>query len=241
MALSNSTDFTQAALSLIEDARAELGINADEETLETYELDRGLRLLNGMLKSWQAEGIMVWALTDGTITLTGGQRAYTFGSGGDETVIPFEITDCFITRDSNDLPMFRLSRNEYDDLPNKDNEGYPTQFYYDRQRSGGTLYVWPCPDDTAGTLTYTYQRIVMDMDTSTDNFDLPQEWLEAIRYGLAKRMIGVYGKSGTPDAARVMAEAERSYRVVEGFTLGEGKASVSITPDFDYPRYGRRG
>lgn len=240
MALSNSTDFTQTAESLIEDARAELGVNADEEPLQDYELERGLRLLNGMLKGWQAKGLMVWALTEGTLTLSEGEASYTFGSGGDVTTVPFEITDARISRSGSELPMIRLSRDEYDALPNKTNEGYPTQFFYDRQRSGGTLYVWPAPDSAEGSIIYTYQRIVMDMDGATNNFDLPQEWLEAIRYGLALRMIGPYGKAGTPAAAHVTREAARSYAEVEGFTLGEGKASVSITPDYDYRGY-RRG
>lgn len=240
MAVSNSIDFKQTAISLLEDARSELGINADEEPLEDVDLQRGLRLLNGMLKSWQAEGLMVWALTEGSLTLLQGQEGYVFGAGGDFVTVPFEITDCRIDRAGSNIPMFRLSREEYYDLPNPTNQGYPTQFYYDRQRSGGTLHVWPAPDVAAGTLAFTYQRIVMDIDNGTNDFDLPQEWTEAIRFGLAKRLIGPYGKAGTPEAAYVTGEAARSYSVVETFTLAEGKASVSVTPYEDGRGY-RRG
>lgn len=240
MAVSNSIDFKQTAQSIIEDARAELGILADEEPLEAVDLQRGLRLLNGMLKSWQAEGLMVWALTEGSFTLIQGQEGYLFGVGGTFTTVPFEITDARIDRANNNIPMFRLSREQYYDLPNPANQGYPTQYYYDRQRSGGTMFVWPAPDAALGTVSFTYQRIVMDLDAGANDFDLPQEWTEAIRFGLAKRLVGPYGKAGSADAARVEKEAERSYRIVEAFTIAEGKNSVSITPDEDYRGY-RRG
>lgn len=229
MAVSNSVDFTQTAQELITDALAELGVHDDEEPLQAVDLQRGLRALTRMLKAWQADGVMTWTMTDGNLTLVQGQEAYDFGAGGDFTTVPLDIGDMEINRGSNDLPMFRLSREDYRMLPNKTTQGYPTQYYYDRQREGGTLYVWPAPDATGGTLKFTYRRIIMDMDAGANNIDLPQEWHEAIVFGLAKRFIGPYSMDGKPAAARIAAEAERTYQVVKGFDIGEGKGSLSIT------------
>jgi hypothetical protein len=229
MAVSNSTDFTQTAQELIVDALAELGVLAEEEPLEATDLNRGLRIMTRMLKAWQADGVMAWTMTAGTLALVQGQASYAFGSGGDFTTVPLDIGDMEINRGSNDLPMNRLSREEYRALPNKTTQGYPTQFYYDRQRTGGTLYVWPAPDATAGTLKFTYRRIIMDMDAGANNIDLPQEWHDAIVYGLAYRLVGPYSMDGKPTAARLKAEAERSYQVVKNFDVGEGKGSLSVT------------
>lgn len=229
MAVSNNIDFNQTAQELIVDALAELGVLAEEESLEATDLNRGLRMLTRMLKTWQADGVMTWTLTDGELTLVEGQESYVFGAGGDFTTVPLEVLDMQINRGTNDLRMFRLSREEYRMMPNKTVKGYPTQYYYDRQREGGTLYVWPAPDATAGTVKFTYRRIIMDMDNGTNNIDLPQEWHEAIIFGLASRLVGAYSLAGTPEAARVTAEAERAYKVVKGFDIGEGMGSVRVT------------
>lgn len=230
MAVSNSIDFTQTAQELIVDALAELGVLAEEEPLEATDLARGLRTLTRMLKAWQADGVMTWTMTDGTLALVQGQESYAFGAGGDFTTVPLDIGDMEINRGTNDLPMFRLSREEYRAMPNKTTQGYPTQYYYDRQRDGGTLYVWPAPDATGGTLKFTYRRIIMDMDAGANNIDLPQEWHDAIVFGLASRLVGPYSMDGKPAAARVKAEAEAAYQIVKGFDIGEGRGSLSITP-----------
>lgn len=241
MAVSGSTDFKQTAQELIIDARAELGVQADEEPLQAVDLERGLRTLTRMLKTWQADGVEVWTFTQGSIPLVQGDLDYVCGAGGAFVTTPFDILECRVLRDGNSLPMFRLSRDEYLDLPNRTNQGYPTQFYYDRQRDFGTIYVWPAPDAALGTLEFDYRRIVMDADAGPNDMDLPQEWTEAIMFGLAKAMIGQYHKAGTPEAAWVMQEADRTYQIVKNYDIGEGKASVSITPDYDDYRGWRRG
>lgn len=230
MAVSNSTDFHETAQQIIIDALGELGIANDEEPLEAVDLQKGLRALNRMFKAWQADGVMVWTLSSGTLSLVQGQEAYTFGAGGAFTSVPFEITEMRINRSGNDLPMERLSRDDYFALPLKTTQGYPTQFYYDRQRSGGTLYLWPAPDAGVGTLKFSYSRIIMDVDDGANDFDLPQEWHEAVVYGLAARLVGNFGMAGKPAAARVEALAQSSYQTVKGFGLAEGMASVRVTP-----------
>lgn len=230
MAVSNSTDFSLTAADLIEEARRKIGIQADEEPLAAQELVTGLRALNMMLKTWQADGVKCWTLTEGQLTLTQGNVDYTFGAGGDFTIVPLEITSIRINRGGNDIPMFRMGREDYFDLPNKTAEGYPTQFYYDRQRSGGTLYVWPAPDVTAGTLKFTYRRIIMDVDQSADDLDLPQEWYEAIMYNLAKKLGENAGLLGTNEGKSVVVEAARTYAIVKDFDVGEGMGSISIRP-----------
>lgn len=231
MAVSGSTDFTETAQEIITDALTELGVWAEEEPLEATDLQRGLRTLNRMLKAWQADGVMIWTYAEGQLTTVLDQASYDFGAGGDFATVPFEILDMRINRGGNDLPMNRLSREEYYALPNKTNHGYPTQFYYDRQRDGGTLYLWPTADTGLGTLKFTYRRMIMDVDSGANDFDVPQEWMEALVFGLAKRLVGAYSMAGKPEAVRVEQEAERSYMVVKGFDIGEGIGSVKVTPD----------
>jgi len=235
MAVSGSTDFALTANDAIQVARDLLGVRAEEEPLSQVELERGLTFLNMMLKSWEADGVMAWTKTEGTITLAQGDVDYVVGSGGSFTTVPLDIEDMRITRSSIDLPMFRLSRPDYYAIPNKTVQGYPTQWYYDRQRDGGTVYVWPAPDSTAGTLKFTYRRRIMDMDASGNNFDLPQEWYLAITHGLAVMLGPIYGKTGTPRYEDIKAKAAAAYDSVKSFDQSEGEASIFVLPA-QYPR-----
>jgi hypothetical protein len=230
MAVSSSTDFALTAAELIEEARRKLGIHADEEALQAQELTTGLRALTMMLKSWQAEGVMAWTLTEGSFALVESDADYVVGSGGSFTTVPVDILDMRITRSGTDLPMHRMSREEYYALPNKTSEGYPTCWFYDRQRTGGTIYVWPVPDSTGGTLKFTYRRRIMDMDASADDIDLPQEWHRAIVYNLAMELAPGAGVVGTEDFKLVAGIAAQSYQALKGFDTGEGMGSIRITP-----------
>lgn len=230
MTVSGSTDFSVSANDMVILARRKAGVHADEEPLENVDLQSGLQALNMMLKAWQADGVMCWTYAELTLTLIQGTVSYVFGSGGSVTTIPLVIEDIEINRGSNDIPMIPLSRVDYRSLPNKTNQGYPTQYYYQRGIAGGTLYVWPAPDAGLGTLKIGCRRLIMDMDASVDTFDLPQEWYEAIMYGLGKRIAEDYGVIGSPDGMNCTAEAARSYAVVKGLDVGEGVGSISIVP-----------
>lgn len=231
MTVSGSVNFSMTAEQIVSDARSLLGIDAEEEPLQATELSTGLKALNLMLKAWQADEEMEWTYTQGTVTLVSGTASYVFGAGGTFTSVPFAINDdAYITRGGSDLPMIRLSREEYRAIPRKDSTGYPTQWYYDRQRSGGTLYVWPSPDTTAGVFNFTYRRIVNDLDAAADTLDLPQEWHEAVIYNLAVRLIPRYSVIGDAEARLVTSQAAEFYGKLKGFDIGEGKGSISILP-----------
>lgn len=233
MTVSGTTTFSLTVSELVTEARGLLGIQASEEPLQAHELAQGIRALNMMLKAWQVDGVQTWTLTEGSFALAQGDYDYLFGAGGTFTTVPLEITDARIVRSSIDLPMNRMSREEYHALPLKTVEGYPTQFYYDRQRDGGTFYVWPAPDSTAGTIKFTYRRYIMDAGNGTDTLDFPTEWYEAIAYGLAKRLVPYYPGVNPKTLPLVLDMAATSYATVKGFDVGEGRGSLMIGPDND--------
>lgn len=233
MTVSGTTTFSMTVSEIVTEARGLLGIQAAEEPLEAHELQQGIRTLNMMLKAWQADGVQAWTLTEGTFTLVQADADYVFGAGGTFTTVPLDITDVRITRNSNSIPMFRLSREDYYALPLRTNQGYPTQFYYDRQREGGTFYVWPAPDSGLGTIDFTYRRYIMDAGDGTNTLDLPTEWYEAITYNLADRLMPYYPGISPVSKQKVETRAAAAYFSVKGFDTGEGMGSISITPDWD--------
>jgi hypothetical protein len=230
MTVSGTTTFSMTVEQIVVEARAQLGIQEAEEPLQAHELTQGIRALNMMLRAWQIDGIKTWTLTEGSFSLAQSDYDYVFGAGGTFTTVPLEITDVRITRNSQDLPMNRMSREEYQSLPVKSTEGYPTQYYYDRQQDGGTMYVWPAPDATAGTIKFTYRRYLYDVGVGTATLDIPKEWYEAVTYNLAKRLLAYYPGVHQNSIKLVMEMAPSSYAQVKNFDVGEGMGSIMVVP-----------
>lgn len=132
---------------------------------------------------------------------------------------PLEILSMRRERDSNETPMFDLSHTEYFDLPNKTSEGPPNQFYYDRQRGTGKVYLWPTPDTVDDEMNYTYLDEMEVFTANTETADYPQEWMEYLTYGLAVRIAAQEGVSTPTEVLAVYTKAEA---VLEGWDTGGG-------------------
>ena len=90
----------------------------------------------------------------------------------------------------NEIPMARLNRDDYVNLPNKAFEGRPLQFWVDRLLNAPVLYLWPVPSAqfvTAQVVVWV-KRYSMDVGTMTQEIEIPQRWYDAIVYVLASRL-----------------------------------------------------
>lgn len=216
MTVSGTTSFSMTVAQIITEARAVLGVQAQEEPLQAAELEQGINALNLMLKTWQAEGVMAWTETEGAFALVQGDNSYVIGAGGTFVTVPLDILDVRLSRTTDTL-MFGMDRADYWGLSNKNTQGTPEYFYYDRQTAGGTLYVYPAPDVLVGTVKFTYRRPIMDVGDGPDTLDIPQEWQEAIVQNLAFRLIPYYSAITPEHVAVVTALAQASYAGVSGF------------------------
>ncbi len=90
----------------------------------------------------------------------------------------------------NEIPMYKLNRNDYVNLPDKISTGRPTQFWFDRQRTQPELELWPNPAEefTFGQITGYVQRQVMDVGALTDELEVPDRWYLAIVCNLAAQL-----------------------------------------------------
>ena len=93
-------------------------------------------------------------------------------------------------RDSSnyDTPLNEIARSDYFNLAQKTVIGQPTQFYYDKQLSSGTIYLYQAPNDASNTIKFTFQKMFFDFNTNNDNPDFPIEWAETLAFGLASRL-----------------------------------------------------
>lgn len=75
---------TITALDVIRAALQEIGATDANQSVPADKANDGLRDLNFMIKSWQAQGLHLWAKTEGILFLDKGRTDYKLGPSGDE-------------------------------------------------------------------------------------------------------------------------------------------------------------
>ena len=96
----------------------------------------------------------------------------------------------FLANTPTEIPMARLNRDDYVNLPNKAFQGRPLQFWVNRQLNNPILYLWPVPSAqfvTAQVIVWI-KRYIMDVGTMTQEIEIPQRWYDAVVYILAARI-----------------------------------------------------
>jgi hypothetical protein len=193
MATSGSYTFTQTRDDIIKRALRLIGALAQGETPTTDQVTEAAIALNGLVKAWEADGMPLWAITQKTLTLVSGQSTYTV-----TTPKPLKVLQAWNhnTTSNVDVPMRVITKQEYNILGNKTSTGNPIQLYYDPRRDSGEFHLFPVPstvEQAANTIQYVCQIPFEDFNASTDNPDFPQEWYDAVTYGLACRLAPEYG------------------------------------------------
>jgi hypothetical protein len=107
----------------------------------------------------------------------------------------------------NETPMTILSRQGYMDLPNKDAQGPPTQWFYSPRRDDGLLYPWPVPQFSSWAMRFTWYRPLQDFLVPTNTADFPQEWVLPLQWNLSKELAPGFGvPAPTWDRIKEMAD-----------------------------------
>jgi hypothetical protein len=97
----------------------------------------------------------------------------------------------FVTANTpNEIPLARINRDDWVNLPDKVFQGRPVQFWLDRQRDRQVMRIWPAADDASDfrQIVAWCQMYVQDVGTLTQTLDIPQRWYNAIVFDLAWRV-----------------------------------------------------
>lgn len=89
--------------------------------------------------------------------------------------------------------LFPMSRTEYASQPNKDSEGVPSNFWFDRLLSP-TITLWLVPDASA-TYTLKYYRCTQNQDANLPSGQtpaVPYRFFDAMIADLAYRLARIY-------------------------------------------------
>lgn len=235
MSTSNSTNFSVTQNDIICRALRLVGVLAQGESPTTDQLSEASIALNSLVKAWEADGMSLWAIKQYSIPLTAGVSTYTIGVGQQiNTPKPLKVLQAWnhSTTSNVDIPMRVISRQEYNLLGNKTSSGNPIQCFYEPLIDYGILHVFPVPssnEQASNTINIVYQRPYEDFDSSTDTPDFPQEWYDAITYGLAVRLAGEYQIS---TEVRRILQAEAAVIKQEALNFGTEEASLYFQRDW---------
>ena len=234
MSTSGSTDWELNRDEVITEALSILEVGVQGEDLDPSDIKSAVPAFNAMIKAFQARGMGLWLRDNLSITLVVDQHTYTLGPTGDVTTVrPLRILRCDRKNIStnNETSMTQLSLDEYNELPNKHQEGTPVDFFYEPTLSNGTLYLWPQPTST-DVITYTVELVVRteveDMDLPTDDLDFPSWFTEAIILNLAYRLAP---RHGYPINERYLLRKDADDALEDALAYDQDTTSVFIQPD----------
>lgn len=228
MSTSGTYSFSTNRDSLIKGALRLAGVIAQGETPSASQVSEASETLNMMVKAWEADGLPLWAITTQTITPVAGQTAYTLSGPK-----PLKCLQAWNrqTASSVDIPMRVITRQEYNMLGNKSTQGNPIQLYFEPNRAASQVFLFPTPDSTAASSNKIYlvvQRPFEDFNAATDEPDFPQEWYEAVKYGLAVRLAGEYN---TDIETRKILIQEATAVKQEAMSFGQEEGSLYFQRD----------
>ena len=223
MATSGTTAYSTNRDDIIKRALRLIGAISQGETPTVLQVSEAATALNSLVKAWAADGMPLWAITERTLPLVSGQAVYSISNPK-----PLKVLQAWNhnTTSNVDIPMRIITQAEYNVLGNKTSSGNPIQVYYDPRRNTGDMHLFPVPSSTeqsANVIHYVCQIPFEDFNSATDEPDFPQEWYDAITYGLATRLAPEYG---VPIADRKTLWQEMSIIKQEALNFGLEEGSL---------------
>ena len=231
MATSNTYIFNPGLGELTLYAYNLIGIRNTSVLQEHMEASR--MATNMLLARWSNQGVNLWCVDLVTTPLVTGQATYDVDPS---TVM---ILDAYVQNDDSGANIDRIilpvSRTEYASYPNKEQQGYPTVYWFDRLISasrstgsaGPSVTLWPVPNTDNGPQSLKYYRVRQIQDSAYQNgqtVEIPYLWLEAFAYGLALRLAQIWNPQAM---AMIKPMADESYQIAADQNVEQAQQYIS--------------
>jgi hypothetical protein len=190
MTTSNTFSFNPAFGDFVVNAYAKCGIRRTDLTAQ--HMSDAVNEANFMMSDWAGDGINLWQVERATLDLVAGQISYSLPA----TVV--FLLDVYTSNTGSDRIIIPISRTDYASLAQKDQEGQPTSYWFDRTLNP-TLYLWPIvPQSAVGGLVYYYMQQSEDIASQNGTqLPIPTYFFDAFVWGLAARLSYMYAPEKT--------------------------------------------
>jgi hypothetical protein len=106
-----------------------------------------------------------------------------------ETVLPtFSLRQIVFSQSQQVIPLARLNRDDYWNLPNKQ---FPSvrslQYWFDRQIEP-KMYLWPVPNNDFQMFQLIIEKQMQDVGSLTDQIYVPDRWINSVQASLSHRL-----------------------------------------------------
>ena len=178
MATSGSSNFEPDVAEYIEEAFERCGL----EYRTGYDGVTARRSLNLLFADWANRGLNQWTVTNSTTTLSKSDQFL------DLTSTTIDVLDVILRRTENsettDIQMNQISRSAYWNIPNKDTEARPSQWFLDKQITP-RLYIWPAAENSTDQVIINRLVRIEDADAGVNTAAVPFRFCPCLSAGLA--------------------------------------------------------
>lgn len=185
----------------------EIGVDPSSEDLALY-----MNVMNDLINARQTVAVKFCLNFDQSVTPIQGTYAYPMGPGLTVNINrPTRVIDgYFLDATGNQRPIFSISEQEWNVLPNKTLQGPPNSYYTTKTPAGLTWNIWMTPDASTATgilhaiVQIPVQNFAGLMDSPNATF--PVEWYNALVWGLADEIC-----TGQPQAIIQRCKEKSAY------------------------------
>lgn len=219
---SGSYNFAPSGGEIIMNAYQRIQIRPTE--ILTTQVQSAVMELNLLLAKMSNQQPNLWTVDLQSLPLVQGQATYSLPA---ETVM---ITNAYLTTGSGtgrvDRLIWPLSQTEYAAIANKESQGTPTTFWYNRNISP-TITFYLTPDGEGPYVINCYRvRQIQDATIANGvNVEVPYLWLDALIAGLAHRLARLY-QPGMEQIRK--ADADEAWMIAA--TQNVENVALNITP-----------
>ncbi len=207
MATSGTFSFAPKNVDIIAEAYELAGF----EDRSAYDSITARRSIDLIFSDWSNWGVNLWTLEEVKTDMVDGTASYTLAAKY------FDILEAVMritsTTPDIDIPMERISIEEYHNLPDKTTTGRPNLYAIQRATAAPIIFMYPVPDDSTYDFRTWTIRYIEDIGTMQQNPDIPRRFLPALIYRLAYELsLKKTVNSTDPEALKALLPEFRARR-----------------------------
>lgn len=211
MATSGTWNFSLTNSSIVLEAFDRIQVNPTEQLAAAHMMQSARTSLNLELLKWSNKGFNFWKLTSGTIPLVVGQATYTLPTNlVTMTELYYSLVNAGGPGVNQDRIIVAMSRGEYAEIVNKNQQGLPTRYWY-QMLDIPQVTIWEVPQAGAAAPTavlswYGLQQIQDATLTPLETPDIHYRATEALVSGLTLRLCEKFGPKNPQARQALMTE-----------------------------------
>lgn len=98
------------------------------------------------------------------------------------------VTELVFGTAANEILISRLNKDDYQNLPYKNQIGRPLQYWFDRQIIP-QAWIWPASQYSFNSLVVWRRRVLLNAGDFQNTIEMPPRWLDSVVFSLASRII----------------------------------------------------